>query len=171
MRLLALSGSLRAGSTNTALLQAFAECAPPDFDIEVFTGMADLPLFSPDKEADAPQSVLRLAESVAACDGILISCPEYAHGIPGAFKNALDWLVGVGLERRPVGVINPSTASTHAHLALLEIVRTMDGELVEGGTVAIPAGHRRDDPDALVADPAVAALLAGAVAALAAAAR
>ena len=71
MKLLGLSGSLRAGSGNTALLHAFAATAPDGFDVEVFDGLGDLPLFSPDKEADTPQSVLRLAARVAPASPFL----------------------------------------------------------------------------------------------------
>ncbi|MAS06732.1 MAG: FMN reductase [Ahrensia sp.] len=130
MKLLGLSGSLRAGSGNTALLHAFAATAPDGFDVEVFDGLGDLPLFSPDKEADTPQSVLRLAARVEACDGILIACPEYAHGIPGAFKNALDWLVSrFEIPGKPAMLVHASTRSLYLREHLREVLRTISCRL------------------------------------------
>ena len=133
MRLLALSGSLRAASTNTALLNALAEHSPADFDIEVFDGLGDLPLFSPDLEDDPPESVLRLAGKVEACDGLLISCPEYAHGIPGAFKNALDWLVSrFEIPGKPVMLVHASTRSAFLRAHLHEVLKTISCRLFPG---------------------------------------
>ncbi|HHB81818.1 MAG TPA: NAD(P)H-dependent oxidoreductase, partial [Aliiroseovarius sp.] len=92
--MLAISGSLRAASTNTALLHALALSAPPSVRVELFDGLAGLPAFSPDLEGAAtPQPVRRFAARIQAADGVVISCPEYARALPGAFKNAIDWLV------------------------------------------------------------------------------
>lgn len=138
MRFLALSGSLRAVSTNTALLQGFAEHAPEGLEIEAFDGMGDLPLFSPDLEADTPDSVLRLAGKVAECDGILISCPEYAHGIPGAFKNALDWLVSrFEIPGKPVMLVHASTRSVYLREHLREVLKTISCRLYPGPDFAV----------------------------------
>jgi chromate reductase len=133
MRFLGLSGSLRAASTNTALLKAFADHAPEGITVDVFGGMGDLPLFSPDLEADTPQSVLRLAEKVDACDGLLISCPEYAHGIPGAFKNALDWLVSrFEIPGKPVMLVHASTRNAYLRDHLREVLKTISCRLYPG---------------------------------------
>lgn len=130
MRLLALSGSLRSDSTNTALLRAFSKNAPDGIAVEVFDGLGDLPLYSPDKEADTPESVLRLAAAVEACDGIVISCPEYAHGIPGAFKNALDWLVSrFEIPGKPAMLVHASTRSVYLREHLREVLRTISCRL------------------------------------------
>ena len=91
MRLLALSGSLRSQSTNTALLAAAARLAPPDIEIKLSRLWGDLPIFNPDLEAlPASLSDALFAEEVREADGLLISCPEYVHAIPGGFKNAID---------------------------------------------------------------------------------
>ena len=143
MHLLALSGSLRAASTNTALLRAFAATAAPPVTVTVFDGLAQIPLFSPDREGDAtPPQVLAFAHAVEQADGLVIACPEYVHALPGAFKNALDWLVG-GLEfpGKPVALINASgRGSHHAQEALVEILRTMSATVLDGvsGTVPLP---------------------------------
>lgn len=133
MRFLALSGSLRAVSTNTALLHAFADLAPDGITVDVFEGLGDLPLFSPDLEADTPRSVLDLAEQVATCDGLLVACPEYAHGIPGAFKNALDWLVSrFEIPGKPVMLVHASTRSAYLREHLREVLKTISCRLFPG---------------------------------------
>ena len=113
MKILALSGSLRAASSNSGLLRAAAALAPKDM---VFTfydqQLAGLPYFSPDLDGEGatpPEKVAELRALLAGCEGLLISCPEYAHGVPGAFKNALDWLVSSGeLGGKPTALLMAS---------------------------------------------------------------
>jgi NAD(P)H-dependent FMN reductase len=93
MRLLAISGSLRAASANTALLQALARIAEAPVSVTLWAGLGDLPIFSPDLEASPPAAVLSFVRAVGQADGVVIACPEYARAMPGGFKNALDWLV------------------------------------------------------------------------------
>jgi chromate reductase len=96
IRLLGISGSLRAGSSNTALLLAAGQVAPADMAIVVYQGLDGLPAFNPDLDQEGqapPEGVAALRRQVAASSGLLISSPEYAHGVPGSLKNALDWLV------------------------------------------------------------------------------
>src|SRR5690606_31878921 len=93
MRIVCLCGSLRADSTNMRLLHAFRDHAPADFRIDIVEGLGDLPIFNPDFEDTSHPRVEALANAIGASDGLLIASPEYAHGIPGGLKNALDWLV------------------------------------------------------------------------------
>jgi chromate reductase, NAD(P)H dehydrogenase (quinone) len=93
MRFLAISGSTRATSTNTALLNALKLAAAPEHEIAVHDGLQSLPIFSPDLETDPPDEVLRFARAVADADGLIIASPEYVRSIPGGLKNAIDWLV------------------------------------------------------------------------------
>lgn len=94
MKILALSGSARRLSTNTALLRALEEIAPPDIALSTYAGLGGLPVFSPDLEdLPLPDSVVHFKRCIEASDGILISSPEYARGVPGGLKNAIDWLV------------------------------------------------------------------------------
>ena len=133
MKLLGLSGSLREDSTNTCLLRGFANNAPAHFDVAVFDGLGDLPPFSPDREENPPASVLRLAEAVAACDGLLVACPEYAHGIPGAFKNALDWLVSrFEIPGKPAMLVHASTRNAYLREHLSEVLKTISCRLFPG---------------------------------------
>jgi chromate reductase, NAD(P)H dehydrogenase (quinone) len=93
MRFLAISGSTRTASTNTALLNALKLAASPEHEITVYDGLQSLPIFSPDLEADPPDEVLRFARAVTDADGLIIASPEYVRSIPGGLKNAIDWLV------------------------------------------------------------------------------
>lgn len=94
MDLLAISGSCRKASTNTALLRAVSVLAAPDHRVTVFDGLGALPVFSPDLEADPlPAPVQAFVALVARSDGVIISSPEYVRAIPGGIKNAIDWLV------------------------------------------------------------------------------
>ena len=93
VNVLALCGSLRAASMNAALLRATARLAPDGTRVEIFSGLAELPLFNPDLEADMPAPARRLQAAISACDALLIASPEYAHGVTAVIKNALDWLV------------------------------------------------------------------------------
>jgi chromate reductase, NAD(P)H dehydrogenase (quinone) len=142
MNVLAISGSLRAGSSNAALLLAASRIAPPGIKITVYRGLGDLPHFNPDLDregAAAPPSVAALRAQVSATRGVIISSPEYAHGVPGSLKNALDWLVSYpDFAGKPVVLWNASAAGgEHAQSSLIEILRTMSARvLVEDSLLA-----------------------------------
>ncbi|TIU28881.1 MAG: NAD(P)H-dependent oxidoreductase, partial [Mesorhizobium sp.] len=92
--ILAISGSLRAASTNSALVAALAANAPADCRVTVYDGLGRLPIFNPDDEGErSPGEAAILIDALTRADGVIVSCPEYAHGVPGGMKNALDWLV------------------------------------------------------------------------------
>lgn len=169
--LLGISGSLRARSINTEVLRAAALVAPPSVGISLFDGLAELPHFNPDLEADGaglPAAVESFRARVAAADGLLICSPEYAHGVPGALKNALDWLVsGSEIPYKPIGLLNASPRSTHAQASLAETLRTMSTDLVSGASIDLPLTGRRLDAAGIAADPALVQLLRSAVEALA----
>jgi chromate reductase len=132
-RVLCLCGSLRRVSSNRATLEAARQLAPASLELAMYDGLATLPLFNPDDECDPlPAAVLALRKAVGRADALLIACPEYAHGVPGAFKNLLDWLVGsLEFPGKPVLLLNASArGSHHAQEALTEILRTMSAELL-----------------------------------------
>ena len=129
--ILALSGSLRAASTNSALLAALRRNAPSDCRLTLYDGLGPLPIFNPDDEGErTPPQATSLIDAVARADGIIVSCPEYAHGVPGGLKNALDWLVSrdaaVG---KPAMLVHASPRSLISRAALGEIMRTMSFDL------------------------------------------
>jgi chromate reductase len=167
--LLTVSGSLRTGSSNTALLTAAALVAPPAVTVSPFDALAALPAFSPDLEESGPvpNAVADWRAALAAADAVLISSPEYAHGMPGVLKNALDWVVGSGeLVGKRVGLLSASSASRFAHPQLAEVLSVMSATMVAEATVVLDVPRRGATAEHLAADPVVAPALAAAVAAL-----
>lgn len=165
IQLLALSGSLRGASTNTALLRAAARLAPAGTSIDVDESLGDLPLFNPDRLEPLPDAVARLQARVDRADGLLIACPEYARGIPGAFKNALDWLVGsTTFPGKPVALFNASSRATDAQAALRLVLQTMSANIIDAACLTVPLLGQVIAPAAIVADPLMAEPIALALA-------
>lgn len=169
MNLLTLSGSLRAASINSALLRVMARLAPNGVVVTAFD-VGTLPLFNPDLEAQLPVTVTRLHAAVAATDALIIASPEYAHGVTGAIKNALDWLVGIEtFAGTPVAVLNASPRARHADAALRETLVTMSANIVETASIGfalLGAGMSEVD---MARDPGIAASVATVIAELRAA--
>ena len=139
MKILALCGSLRAASINAALLRTAARIAPPGIEVVGCAAVAELPLFNPDLDTQPPPAVLRLRADVAWADALLIASPEYAHGVTGVIKNALDWLVSQeAFVNKPVAVLNASPRAHHADDALRETLRTMSARIVEPACLTLP---------------------------------
>ena len=168
MKILAISGSLRATSTNTALLRAVALLAPAGIEIVLYRGLGDLAHFNTDLEGTEPPAVTDLRAQVRNADGLLFAVPEYAHGVPGALKNLLDWLVG-GEEfiYKPVALLNASPRATHAQASLRETIQTMSGRIVDEASIAVPLLAKNPDSAAIAADPEIASDLRAAIAAFA----
>jgi chromate reductase len=162
MRLLAISGSLRRNSTNTAALRALARLAPEGTIVELYRDLASLPAFNPDDDGEGvgtPRAVHELRAAVAACDGLFIAAPEYAHGVPGALKNALDWLVSSDVfPGKPVALINCAPRAFHAQSALRETLATMAARLIPEAFASLPLGSDAT-ADAIAADPVLSAKL------------
>ena len=141
MRLLAISGSLRRASTNTAALEALARLAPEGVKVLVYRELADLPPFNPDDDVEdrpKPEPVETLRALVGASDALVIAAPEYAHGLPGALKNALDWLVASEtFAGKPVALVNTSPRAFHAQASLREILSTMAARVLPEAFAAI----------------------------------
>lgn len=170
MQILAISGSLRATSSNAAVLQAAAMLAPAGVEVSLYTGLGELPHFNPDLDDTPGAAVERWRTLLRAADGLLISSPEYAHGVPGSLKNALDWVVGSGeLEHKPLGLINASPRATHAQAALRETLTIMSASLVPAACVALQVSGRDLDAAGILADPELAVGLRAALGALVAA--
>ena len=168
IKLLAVSGSLRAVSSNTALLRAAAKLAPEGVEVSLCDKLGDLPHFNPDLEGVEPQVVKDFCAQVGAADGVIISSPEYAHGVPGVLKNALDWLVG-GFDfiNKPVALFNASPRSTYAFASLTEIVTVMSGRIVSEASITVSLSELHLDEAGIVAHPQIASLIRQALAAFA----
>ena len=166
MRLFAISGSLRTGSTNTAVLQAAARLVPEGTEVVLYAGLGALPPFNPDLDTETPpEAVLALRREIGLCDGLVVSSPEYAHGIAGVLKNALDWLVSsLEFPEKPAMLINASPRAVHAEAQLREILSTMAARLVEPACIALPLLGHNLDAAGICADAALAAPLRQALA-------
>ena len=138
LKILALSGSLRKASYNTAAINALKVLAPSYVEI-VVGEIGDLPLFNPDRENEHIPSLVKLKNSINESSGLILATPEYAHGISGPLKNALDWLVsGVEFPDKPIMLINTSPRASYAQESLREVLITMSGSLIERAHVSIP---------------------------------
>ncbi|GLQ80300.1 FMN reductase [Mesorhizobium huakuii] len=155
LNLLAISGSLRAASTNSALVAALARNAPSDCHVTVYDGLGRLPIFNPDDEDErTPREATELIDAVTSADGIIVSCPEYAHGVPGGLKNALDWLVSRDAAvAKPAMLAHASPRSLFARAALAEIMRTMSFALYQGGLEIALLGKKPPEVEVILAEP------------------
>ncbi len=166
-RFLGISGSLRASSANTALLNAAVRCAPAGVELILEPAVGLLPHFNPDLEGTAPPSVAEFRARLAVADAVLLSTPEYAHGVPGSLKNALDWVVGSGeFSGKPVALFNASPRASIAQESLAEILRTMDARLVADAFVTLPLLGGNLGAADIASDAALSRTLRSALAAL-----
>jgi NAD(P)H-dependent FMN reductase/catechol 2,3-dioxygenase-like lactoylglutathione lyase family enzyme len=173
VRVLAIAGSLRRASSNVAVVHAAARLAPPGVEVSIYRELAAIPPFNPDDDAGSIHpAVHHLRTAVDACDAVLISSPEYAHGVSGVLKNALDWIVGSGeLLDKPVALVNASARATHAHAALRETLVTMSARVIDGACITVPLDGRRLDANGIAGDDRLSTLLSSAITALTRAAR
>ena len=152
--ILALSGSLREGSTNTALLEAACLLAPPEVDFALWNEQASLDQFTPDLEASPPVLVQQFRSLIGRADGLIIACPEYARGVPGAFKNALDWLVGgETFVCKKFALWNASPRAFEAQRSLRLVLETMSGICVEEAALAMPLIKQQVTAQSIAAHP------------------
>jgi chromate reductase len=151
MHILAVSGSLKSTSTNSVLLRAAATLAPAGMTFTFYDRQSgELPHFRPDLDEEgavAPPPVAEWRSLVATADGLLVSCPEYAHGVPGSFKNALDWLVSTEvLTGKPLALLMASpSGAPHAWAALAPTLRVMGADLVFEASLVFARRHLTED--------------------------
>ena len=168
VRVLAISGSLRRASSNTALVEAAARVAVPHAEVSLYRDLARIPPFNPDLEEEMIEAVYGFRTALDSSDAVLISSPEYAHGVSGVLKNALDWVVGSGeLIDKPMALINASGRATLAHAALKETLKTMSARVIEEASIVVPLDGRAWDANAIAADADLSTALGDAIAALA----
>ena len=178
MKILAISGSLRAGSHNAGLLRAAAELAPDGVELEIWEGLKAVPPYDQDDDtAEGPAAVAELRSAVAAADAVLIATPEYNSSIPGQLKNALDWVsrpVATNpLRNKPTAVIGASTGAFGAvwgQAELRKVLATIGARVLETEVACRHAAERFDEHGRLL-DENVRAQLAEVVGELVEAAR
>jgi chromate reductase len=172
-RFLLISGSLRRGSTNTAVLQTAAVIAPAGTVATRYDGVAALPAFNPDDDRlPLAPSVAALRAQVREADALVFSTPEYAGALPGSFKNVLDWCVGDdqpgSIYEKPVGWINvSSTGAVHAHDSLRLVLGYVNAVVVESACMHVPVARQLVGSDGLFDDPGVRAHIIASLTALA----
>jgi chromate reductase, NAD(P)H dehydrogenase (quinone) len=159
MRILAVSGSLRADSHNTSLLRAAAEAAPEGVEVELWNGIGDLPIYDQDLEGtDLPDAVHRLREDWAGADAILFATPEYNGSVPGGLKNAIDWasrpVRESALTNKNVAVIGASTGQFGAMWAQADLRKILGvtGARVVGDELPVTRAHEKIDAEGRLLD-------------------
>ncbi len=148
IRILGISGSLRQQSSNTVLLSSVVALLPGDTEFQVFEGIGDLPHFNPDlDQGHGIEAVNRWRAAVKAADAVLFSTPEYAFGVPGVLKNALDWLVSSGeLNEKPVAAISASPlygGGDKAMASLLLTLKALGTEMSGFSSYSIPSVYQK----------------------------
>ena len=135
--ILGISGSLRNNSSATSVLKQVARLFSKEISFHIFEGLAELPHFNDSNEA--PRQVVQFRELITESDGVFICTPEYAFGVPGSLKNAIDWTVGSGdFVNKPVALITASSVGDKGHAALLLILSAITASVDEGSTLLIP---------------------------------
>jgi chromate reductase len=152
--ILAIPGSLRAGSSNHAILQYLASLVHADVEYTIYDGLAQIPPFDPGLDNDNPPApVASLRQLLADANGIVICTPEYAFGVPGQLKNMLDWMVSSSsFVDKPVGLITASSSGSYAHASLLLTLGALSANVVEGAALLIPFIRAKMDADGNVVD-------------------
>ena len=137
IKILAVSGSLRANSSATSVLNHVAVLMPSNVEFNMFNGLGRLPHF--DDSDNVPVEVIKFREFIAEADGVFICTPEYAFGVPGNLKNALDWTDSSGeLTYKPVALITAASVGKNAHAALLLTLSALTATVAEEATLVIP---------------------------------
>jgi chromate reductase len=174
IRILFVSGSLRGGSTNSALMRTAAALTPVGLETELYEGLDGLPHFNPDADEEGlevPAPVAAMRAALGAADAVLFSTPEYAGALPGSFKNMLEWSVG-GHEiyRLPAAWVNAAAPGRglDADDSLRKVLGYVGADIVERACVPIPVARDSIDADGLIADAGIRAALASALSELAA---
>lgn len=161
MKLLLISGSVRSGSTNAAVLRTVAANMPAGSDAVIYDGIADLPHFNPDDDAEGkavPEPVAAMRAEVARADAILICTPEYAGAMPAVLKNLLEWTIGdAGTYGKPVAWINASssaspTGGADAHESLAKVLKYAGADVVAPACARIPLSRGQVGQSGLVED-------------------
>lgn len=171
---LAISGSLRAGSLNSLLLDAAAELAPAELGIDVYSGLRDIPHYDGDLDtAEPPAAVADLRARIAAADALLIATPEYNYGTPGVLKNALDWAStppqSSVLRGKPVALMGASPSpfgTVRSQLALRQLFLWTGSPVVTKPEVCVFGAHERFDAGGTLVDEGTAALVSDLLTAL-----
>jgi NAD(P)H-dependent FMN reductase len=142
-------------AVDDALLKAAAALAPEDVTLNLYDWLGDLPPFNPDLDRDPPHAAVAefrfwLRKSV----GLIISSPEYAHGVPGVLKNAIDWVVASGeLYEKPVALFSASASAGYAQASLVETLTVITARVAREAYIVVPLLEKNLDENGIIADP------------------
>ena len=154
-KILAIPGSIRKRSTNLQLIEAIIELTTGSAEFQIFKGLPGIPHFNPDLDTeDAPIEVTAFRRQLREADGILICTPEYAMGVPGTLKNAIDWTVSsCEFSHKPVALITASSSGMKAHLSLLDTLRVIESDIPADAQLLIPFVKTKVSSDGKITDP------------------
>jgi chromate reductase, NAD(P)H dehydrogenase (quinone) len=157
-KILAIPGSLRPNSSSNQVLNNIASMVPANISFEIYDGVGTLPHFN-DAES-APEAVLDFRNKIREADAVLICTPEYAFGVPGSLKNAIDWTVGSSeFVDKPVGLITASSQGDRGHAAMLLILEAISAKIVDESVLLIPFIRAKLDPQGNIKDTGLVASL------------
>lgn len=153
-KIIAISGSIRASSTNLNLIKAIAELTKDIFDITIYNSIAEIPHFNPDLDTENPPAkVTEFRNELKKHDGILICTPEYAMGVPGTLKNAIDWTVSsMEFSHKPTALITASSVGQKGHESLLETLKIIEAKITNTTQLLIPFAKTRISNDCKITD-------------------
>ena len=137
IKILGISGSLRSNSSASAILNIVAGLVPQNVEFNIYNGLAEIPAFNDSNEI--PEVVANFIKLLSDADGVFFCIPEYAFGVPGALKNALDWTVSssTAFPDKPVALITAATGGDKAHAAFLLTLKAMSSKIPEGATLLL----------------------------------
>lgn len=137
IKILGISGSLRSNSSASAILNVVAGLVPEQIEFMIYSGLAEIPAFNDSNET--PETVAAFIKLLSDADGVFFVIPEYAFGVPGALKNALDWTVSssTAFPDKPVALITAATGGDKAHAAFLLTLKAMSSKVPEGATLLL----------------------------------
>jgi chromate reductase len=152
--ILAISGSLRAHSTNLTIIENIAERFAGRIHVTIYQGLASLPHFNPDLERETPPApVAELRRQIRESDGVLVCTPEYVFSIPGALKNALEWTVGTSdFAGKPTALITASSLGEKTHESLFLVLKTIEARITEETALLIPGARTKISAEGKLSD-------------------
>lgn len=153
-RILAISGSTRANSTNLNLIKAFIDLTINDLEVEIFNELVQIPQFNPDLDTTSvSKEVSDFRKKIKDADGVLICSPEYAMGVPGSLKNAIDWTVSSAeFSHKPVALITASSMGEKAHASLIETLKIIEANITNDTQLLISFAKTKINANSVITD-------------------
>ncbi len=150
----AICGSTKKNSLNLSLIKAVAELTKEDFEFNIISNIDQVPHFNPDLDNDFPhESVSKLRSQLKEVDAILICTPEYAMGVPGTLKNAIDWTVSsCEFSHKPTALITASSQGQKGHATLLETLKIIEANISEETQLLISFVKTKVSPEGFIKD-------------------